>query len=182
MSNAARRYAEALIDSIFDGENAAEAGRSAADELSQLAEAIREVPDLRNALENPSYTQDDRLKALEVIAGKLELSARTRSFAKLVIEKGRAAELTEISLVFRKLLDERSGRVIAVVTSAAPLTDAALADIKAALEKRTGKAVDVEAKVDPELIGGIRAEVGTIVFDGSIRSELESLREKLATV
>ena len=178
MSAAAKRYAEALLDSVMA--SGAEGAPRAAEELATLARAIDEAPDLRNALENPSYSLPERLKVLDAVSASLGLSKRTRTLARLAVERGRAADLGAIAEAFRKMLDERTGMVRALVTTARPLDDATWADIKAALEKRTGKTVELETQIDPELIGGVRAQVGSFVFDGSIRAELERLRERLA--
>ncbi|MEL6188666.1 MAG: ATP synthase F1 subunit delta, partial [Myxococcota bacterium] len=137
------------------------------------------VGDLRNALENPSYSSEERLSVLDAVSGQLELSPRVKNFARLVVERGRAEELTEMSETFASLLDERTGRTRALITSAQPLEEAEADRIREALEKRTGKTIEVELAVDPALIGGVRAEVGTIVFDGTIRAELDKLREQL---
>lgn len=177
-TTAARRYAEALLDAVWDQGD--EARAAVAEELNRLVEATRQVFDLRNALENPSYALDERLKVLDGVAEQLELSGRTRNFARLVVERGRASELPAMLETFERLLDARTGRVKATVTSAAALDEATADRLKLALEKRTGKSVEMSLHVDPALIGGIRAEVGTTIFDGSIRAELARLRDSLA--
>lgn len=177
-SNAAeRRYAEALLDSVW--EEPAETRQAVSEQLALLAASVRESFDLRNALENPSYGSDDRLRVLDAIAERLELSDRVRTFARLVVERGRAAEIGAIAETFNRLLDARAGRVKARVLSAVPLGDDAVDGIRKALEDRTGKTVEIELGIDPELIGGVRAEIGSTVFDGSIRAELDRLRELL---
>jgi F-type H+-transporting ATPase subunit delta len=174
---AERRYAEALLDAVWSEPD--EARAAVAEELNRLAKAVRDVPDLRNALENPSYSGAERLEVLDAVAERLELSKRVHTFARLIVERGRAAEIGAIAETFERLLNERAGRVKVKVTSATPLDDASKDDIKKALEARTGKTVELELSVDESLIGGVRAEVGSIVYDGTIRAELERLRERL---
>ena len=176
---AARRYAEALLESVWT-EESAEQQDEAAQALQRLAQAINEVFDLQNALENPSYSSDERLKALNAVMSQLQMSERTQTFARLVVERGRAQELSIIAETFVRLLDERRGRQRAIITSAQALSEENAQQIQAALEKRTGHSVELDFSVDPSLIGGIRAQVGSLVFDGSIRAELDRLREQLS--
>lgn len=178
MSGAARRYAEALLEAV--GHESQEVQDATKGELQGLADAVTEISDLRSALENPSYSSEERLAVLTAVAERLELSPRVRNFARLVVERGRADEFGEMAETFGQLLDARSGRLRALVTSAQPLGEDEAQRIRQALERRTGKTIDVELAVDPSLIGGVRAEVGTIVFDGTIRAELLKLRENLS--
>lgn len=175
---AARRYAEALLDAVWN--DSPEAREGVAQELARLTAAIREVFDLRNALENPSYSSEERLRVLGAVMDRLELTDRVRSFARLVVQRGRAGELAGISETFLRLLNERSGRVKATVTSAHPLDEETAQAIRSALERRTGKSIELEVSVDPAVIGGVRAQVGTVIFDGTIRAELDRLRERLS--
>ncbi|MEO1336576.1 MAG: F0F1 ATP synthase subunit delta, partial [Myxococcota bacterium] len=87
-----------------------------------------------------------------------------------------------ISEAFRALVDEKMNRATGTIRTAAELDEATQEQLKRALEKRTGKQLDLDVVIDPSLIGGVRAEVGTLVFDGTIKSELEKLRETLRPV
>ncbi len=177
---AAKRYAEALLESVW-GLGDEVRSETAAD-LARLAGAIAASRELRLALENPSYGLAERLRALDAVIGRLEVGRTVGNFARLVVERGRAAEFAGIEESFRAMLDERSGRVRATVRSAVPLDDEDVERVRSALERRTGRVVQMEVRVDPSLIGGIRAEVGSIVYDGSIRAELDRLRETLGRV
>lgn len=178
MSAAARRYADALMESVAN--HSPEAQASAAEELGRLSTTVEEVFDLKNALENPSYSSEERRRVLDAVMEQLEVSDRIQNFARLIVDRGRASELKAIAATFSGLLDERAGRVKAHVSSAQPLSDGDAQQIREALEQRIGKNVDIELSVNPELIGGIRAQVGTIVYDGSIRAQLDRLKETLS--
>ena len=176
-SAAGRRYAEALLDTVWHEDESKR--RSVVGELAGLADAIDEVFDLKNAIENPAYASAERAASLDAVTETLGLSNQVRTFARLVVERGRASELRDIVQTFNELLDERSNRIRATVTSATALDEADEQNIRKALERRTGKTVEMKVEVDPALIGGIRAEVGSTVFDGSLRAELDRLRGRL---
>ena len=80
------------------------------------------------------------------------------------------------AVVVDELADKRAGRVQARVVSAVEMTEGSIDQLRRALERRTGKKIEMNVEVDPSLIGGIRAEVGSFVLDGTIRTELERLR------
>lgn len=176
--SAARRYAEALLETVWS-QGAPGAAGTSAQELERLCEAMKASDDLENALHNPSYGADERVKVVEAVASSLSMSPTVKNFLKLVVERGRAAELPAIASSFRKMLDAREGRVVAKVLSATQLSSKAMSALKTALESKTGKKVQLETEVDPELLGGVRAEVGSLVYDGTLRAELERLRETL---
>lgn len=175
---AARRYADALLESVWNESPEAREGAKA--DLERLAAAVEEVKDLRNALENPSYASDERLRTLDAVTAQLQLSERIRKFTRLIVERGRATELGEIAATFSRLLDQRQGRVRAVITSAQPLDEHAATRIREALERRLSKQVEISLSVDESLIGGVRAQVGSVIFEGTIRAELDRLRERLS--
>jgi F-type H+-transporting ATPase subunit delta len=100
-------------------------------------------------------------------------------FALLLLDRGRIALLASLARAYRELADAHAGRVRAVVTSAAPLSPADLERVRRSLERRTKKTVMLEAQVDPSLIGGLVAQVGDLVLDGSVRTQLSTLRDKL---
>jgi F-type H+-transporting ATPase subunit delta len=177
-SIAARRYAEALLEACTRA-GQTELG-SIRDELGRFAAALDSVFDLENVLLNPIFGEDERKRALALVMDRLGLSEITRRFIALVEERDRMTELPAIASAFRKLADEREGRVRAQVRSAAELTPAAAEQLRRALERRTGKRVELEVTVDPALIGGIRTQVGSLVFDGTLRAELERLRATLS--
>jgi F-type H+-transporting ATPase subunit delta len=177
MNPVSRRYAEAFAEltlALSDAER-----QQVRQQLTALSQAIGSSPDLENVLQNPAIRPESRRKVLDALLKELGAHDSVARFVRLIAERGRADVLRDIIFQYCALDDARQGVVHGKLTSAAELPDQAVDKIKRALEKRTGKKVDLEVLVDPELIGGVRAEVGSMVFDGTIRSELERLRETL---
>jgi F-type H+-transporting ATPase subunit delta len=172
-----KRYAEALAE-VTAGFGAEDRTR-VRDELRGFRSAVHESFDLANLLHNPSVTSGDRLQVLSAVLEKLGVSETTSRFLRLLTERGRMGLLDGIVEAYERIDDARSGIVRAQITSATELSSATLQRVTAALEARTGRKLDVRVDVDPELIGGLRAQVGSLVFDGSVRSELNRLRERL---
>jgi F-type H+-transporting ATPase subunit delta len=172
-SLAARRYAEALIEA---------AGADlpkAAQELMSFAELVEGVPEFRHVLLNPAFSVEEEHKALEAVMDKMNLSETVRRLLRMLAERERMPEIRDIAETVKRIADERAGRLRAKVETAEELSSSSVARLKAAIEKRTGRTVELDIVVDPKLIGGIRTRVGTIVFDGTLRSELARLREVL---
>jgi F-type H+-transporting ATPase subunit delta len=113
------------------------------------------------------------------VAEKMGLSPVFKSLLDLMVEKNRLGIITDVGTFYQKLLDELSSISRAKVTSATVLSDEAVESIKASLEKTTGHSIIVETEVDPELIGGVVARVGDLVLDGSVRTQLTSIKETL---
>lgn len=176
-SATSRRYAMALLDSVTP--HGPEAIDGAARDLTAFATAVGQSFDLRNSLLNPLFTTDDRSKVLGAVLRQLNVSTVVERFLKLLIERDRIAEVRDIAASFVALANQRRGRVRAEVQSAAPLAPDTAERLRRALEKSTGKTIELDVQVDPSLLGGLRARVGSMVFDGTIRAELERLRNTL---
>jgi len=171
----ARRYARALFGIGVDAGTFEALGQ----EIGDLAALWTAAPDLRELLENPVFRPDEKRKVLEQILPRVAPTAEVRRLAMLLLERRRITLLPAIARAYRDLADAHTGRVRARVTSAEPLTAAAADRVRRALEERTGKKVIVETAVDPSLIGGVVAQVGDLVLDGSVRTQLADLRSKL---
>jgi F-type H+-transporting ATPase subunit delta len=102
-----------------------------------------------------------------------------KSLIDLMLEKNRLAIIPDVRNFYEKLLDEMAKISRAKVTSAIPLTEEAVEAIKASLEQTVGQSIVVETEIDPELIGGVVARVGDLVLDGSVRTQLASIKETL---
>ena len=176
-SQAARRYAAALLAACNDDEV-----ESVAQEVAAFATAAEESFDLKNILLNPTFGSEERNSTLETLMGRMKLSDRAQKFILLLVERDRQNELTSISEAFSKLVADNKNRATAVIRTASELDESTTEALKRALERRTGKQLDLTVTIDPSLIGGVRAEVGTLVFDGSIKAELAKLRESLRSV
>jgi F-type H+-transporting ATPase subunit delta len=135
--------------------------------------------DLVKVLAAGHHTLSKRRAVLNAILQKIGADPNVRKFLELVLERGRISGIEQIYLHYRDLADEAAGRIRATVKSAAALDPAAQNRIKSALETATGKQVMLETAVDPELIGGLVAHVGSFTLDRSVRTSLDKLRSSL---
>ena len=178
VSQAARRYAEAATESaLAHGEAQLD---TLVKELSDVAGALVVNRDLEHILMNPAFGTEERAKVVEALMAHMKLSELTQHFIRLLSDKGRIDELPGIAEAVRHIADERAGRTVAFVETATELAPAALEQLKRSLERRTGKKLQMSVTVDPAVIGGVRARVGTLLLDGTIQTELARLRERLA--
>ena len=171
LATIARPYAEAL----FKASGADPVSVSAwLDELAVIAGNSQ----LQQFAANPNVTN---AQVFDVVAGvaKTALPDAARNFLRAVIENGRLSALPEIAAQYRALKNAQSGSSDAVVYSAFAIDGAALADVKAVLEKRFGRKLNVSVELQPELIGGIRVVVGDEVLDTSVKARLEQMKVAL---
>jgi F-type H+-transporting ATPase subunit delta len=175
MGSIARRYAKALFGL------AAETGRVEAwsNSLLGLKAAVESSPDLRDVLSNPVYSKEQRRAIVEKLAAALSLDAEPRALLLLLGDRNRLAYLAPIVDTFRDLADQHLGRVRAKVTSAVKLEDGAAEAIADKLSQATRAKVLLDRVVDPAILGGVVAQVGSLVYDGSVRTQLEDLRQQL---
>lgn len=149
------------------------------DQLQSFAALLKEQPDARRLLENPTMAGDRRNKLLKEIASALGLEKRVANFVGILIDKGRLQLLDEIIHAYRRLLDDRMGIVRALVTAARPLNATEQNELEMKLMERTGKKIRMEIAVDASLIGGVVAQVGSTVYDGSVRTQLQAFKNRL---
>jgi F-type H+-transporting ATPase subunit delta len=171
----ARRYAKALL-LIGQQDGKTEAYRQ---ELQAVAGLVAADPRLEQAINNPLYESAARKKVLQALIAKLNLSKAVGAFLILLFDKGRFGFLVSINDFYQKLADELKGVARATVTSATALSADAAERIRAALSRRTGKEIVLDIRQDAGLIGGIVTQIGDLVLDGSIKSQLLNMRESL---
>jgi F-type H+-transporting ATPase subunit delta len=171
----ARRYAKALFSLASDGGHV----EGWNDSLQTLKRAIESSPDLQDVLSNPVYSKEQRRAIVEQLGTALKLAAEPTSLLYLLAERNRLGYLGTIVDRFRDLADAHLGRVRARVTSAVPLDAAAVQAIAERLVASAKATVVVERAVDPSLLGGVVAQVGSLVYDGSLRTQLDDLRKTL---
>ena len=173
----ARRYAGALAQLAAEKGVLDAVGAS----LNSFASLLQSSEPLRLGVSSPAFTTVERRGVLEaVLARGTDLDELSANFIRLLGDKGRMAAFDEIVTSFGELVDEHQGRARAHVASATPLAASEVSTIEDQIKKLTGKSeVVVEQTVDPALIGGIITRVGDLVFDGSIRTRLQSLRLQL---
>ncbi len=170
----ARRYAQALLAlGREDGQYAAYGLELAA--FTQVMENL----DLGGALSNPILPKNTRRLILDRILEKLKLSKMTANFLVLLQDKGRIGHIQAINRTYQHLVDEVGNIQRATVVTAQAVDAKAQADLKATLEKLTGKTIVLETQVDPAIIGGVVARVGDLTLDGSIKTQLKNLKESL---
>jgi F-type H+-transporting ATPase subunit delta len=171
----ARRYAKALLEIGIAQQTYDALGK----ELDRAADTLRSSPELRVALENPVFSLEKRKLIMDELSRRLALSKPVRNFIMLLLDKGRIAALPDIARVHRTLIDEHAGRMRATVTSARPLDPMLETRLKTALEKSSGKTIILEKREDPAIVGGLVTQLGDTVYDGSVRTQLQQLREEL---
>lgn len=135
--------------------------------------------DLIKVLAAGHHTLANRRAVLNAVLSKVGADPNVRKFLELVLERGRISGIEQIHLHYRDLADEAAGRIRATVKSATALDPTAQNRIKSALETATGKQVLLETAIDPELIGGLVAHVGSFTLDRSVRTSLDKLRSSL---
>ena len=171
----AKRYAKALFTLAREQKAIEQYGT----ELDGFNGVIKDLPDLGNALRNPLYPEAVKKSLFQKVAAQMELSPIMNSFLNLLVEKKRIQHLPEIVDYFHRLIDEYSNIARAKVKAAFKLETAEIEEIAAALEKKIGKKIVVEFEQDTSLLGGVFAQIGDFVLDGSVKRQLLNFRESL---
>ncbi len=171
----ARRYARALLAIGIDRDNLETLGA----QVGLLAMAMRESAELSGVMTNPVFPRSDRRKVLVAVSERLGVNEIVKNFVMLLLDRERVGALPDIARELTAMIDARMGRVSAEVVSAHELTEAQVAQLKIALESLSGMQVQIERRKDPKLLGGVVAKVGDIVYDGSLRTQLDQMRNSL---
>jgi F-type H+-transporting ATPase subunit delta len=171
----ARRYAKALIELAAE-ENAVE---SFQDEMQVFASVLDNNPESSAFFSSPASSMVEKNELLKVIIDRLSISGTVANFLFLLQEKNRLSQLQSIIAGYRSLADELSGTLRGTVTSALPLDDSQVKEIRAVLEKSTGKKVLLQVEHDSSLIGGVVTKIGDKIFDGSIKTQLDRIQDIL---
>ncbi len=172
----ARRYAKALAGRVRD---AALLEKTAA-EMDAFRRLLEAQEALRTVLFNPGVTPAARREIVKRLSGPLGLSPHLTSFLCLLIGKGRLAVFPQIVEAFREIADARAGRVRTEIRTARPLSKEEAARVQKALEKTLGKTIIMTVEEDARLLGGLVARIGSEVYDFSLRTQLERLKESIA--
>jgi F-type H+-transporting ATPase subunit delta len=171
-----QRYASALVDVALE-EGTAEAVKI---ELTEFAALMGESADLRNFLASPAVAVEQKQAVLEKILSRMGASKTLRNFLFVIVDNRRSALLPQIREAYHEQLFARLGVAEAQVTSARELTVAERAGLVQALERITGKRVETQYGLDPALIGGAVVRIGSTIYNGSVREQLNRLRAHLA--
>ena len=172
----ARRYARAIFDLGVQDNNLDRIGT----DLRDLAASMKSSPELAESLTNPVMRRSDRKKILDAVLTRMGATVTTKNLVSLLLERERVESVPDIAREITAMIEAKAGRVSVEVTSATPLAGDQLAKITASLEKLAGKKVDVVQKQDANLLGGVIAKLGDIVYDGSLRTQLRGLRDELS--
>jgi F-type H+-transporting ATPase subunit delta len=172
---AERLYAKALFEAADDSGRVDAVQR----DLGEFADAVEASPELSAFLANPQVDPAAKVGVLgELSEGSDEL---VHNFLRLIASKGRAGQIPGIRDEFQALVDRAQGRVAVELTTAFELSDDEAAAIVAQIEQSSGRKVEATRKVDPELVGGMILQAGSLRVDASVRGRLERLRHELAT-
>jgi F-type H+-transporting ATPase subunit delta len=171
----ATRYARALLGALPDA-----AGQNLADQfLNALAAGLRNHADLRAFFLDPANPPSSKKTLLEKLCGSQGMPAALARFLGMVSDNGRLASLSSIAEVFHLEREAAQNTISATLTSAAPLTPELRTRAKSALEKLSGRTVNLEVAVDPGLLGGAVTRLGSMVYDGSLKTQLARLRRTM---
>lgn len=172
----ARRYAAALADVV----TARGEARQVQEELSAWELMMQSNAGLLEVFRNPTVPYEQKRKVLTALVARTRVRATTANFLQVLLQNQRLTDLGEINKRFAQVLDERAGVVSAEVTTARPVPETSQEALRAQLSSLTGKDVRLTFKTDEELIGGMVTRIGSTIYDGSVRSQLQLAKEKLA--
>ena len=175
LRTSATRYAKALFEVALAESDPV---RVEAD-LAAVVTAINEHTELRHALLSPSVPQPARVKVVQAITSQAGLQPPVAKLLAMLGERGRLDLLPELLEVYRERLRDHMNVVKASVTAATPLPQDKVQALERSLSTLTGKQVELDLAVDPSLIGGVVARIGSTVYDGSIRTQLQKLKQQL---
>lgn len=176
----ANRYARVLADVVLAPGSGLEPAE-AISQIQQFSGLLQGSTDLRNVLLSPAVSPARKRAVAGKLADQAGLHRLMKNFLYVMIDHRRTSQLSEIAASFESVIDERLGRVRAQVSSAADLAAEQRAQIQAELARLTGKQVRCEFLVDPGLLGGVSARIGSTIYDGSVRGQLAALRGRMST-
>ena len=173
------RYARALEAVVTEQKLDREAVKQ---QLGEFLASYEESPQLREVLGDPSIPQEQKVRVLDAMARRLGASGAVRNFVAVVTAHERMGELQEMLTAYLQLADRDTGIAEAEVTSARPLDESGRRAIEAGITALTGETqVRATYREDPELLGGAVIKVGSTVYDGSVRGQLQQMKQRLVT-
>jgi F-type H+-transporting ATPase subunit delta len=172
----ARRYAVALADVVTSRGEAQEVR----EELAAWDDLMRSNAQLLEVFRHPTIPYEQKRSVLDELIRRARPRPTTANFLRVLLQNHRLAELSEVSTQFAQELDRRAGVVNAQVTTARPLPADAQESLRARLGELTGNRVRLQFEVDDELIGGVVTRIGSTLYDGSVRGQLQQIRQRMA--
>lgn len=171
-----RRYGIALAD-VLSGSGQE---RAIQDELISWQRMISSNPELREAFANPTVPYEQKRAVLNELIAKTKVNLMTANFLQILLKNQRLTALSEINNRLATVIDDRAGAVAAHVTTANPVNEETKRILSEKLSGFTGKSVRLTFDVDDSLIGGVVTRVGSTVYDGSIKTQLDQMEKTLA--
>ena len=171
----AERYAGGLSAAIADSARL----ESVLQSLMDLRNLYETEHDLRTVLGNQTIEIQKRAAILDEVLDNMEVPKELARFAQVLLKRGRIPLIDDVEEIFATIVDKRLNRIEAKVTSAVPLSQDQKEKVTSSLEAFSGKTVRTTCKVDPEVLGGVVARIGSTVIDGSLRSKLDQLKHSL---
>ncbi len=171
----ARRYAVALADVVTSRGEA----REVQEELSAWEEMMRTNSQLLEVFRHPTISYEQKQRVVDALIERTRVRPTTANLLRVLLQNHRLADLSEINKYFSQELDRRSGIVTAQVTTARPVEAAAQETLRARLGALTGSKVRLEFGVDEDLIGGVVTRIGSTVYDGSVRGQLQQIKQRM---
>jgi F-type H+-transporting ATPase subunit delta len=176
LRTSANRYAKALFDvGVTENTELERIGK----DLSEITELLAQHPELVRAAERVGVPDAARKALMEQIAARLGATVQVSKLLAVLTEKRKLNLMRDLAAAFHERLLAHQNIVRAEVTSAVPLSPDKTTALAESLSKVTGKKVELQAKVDPELLGGVVARIGSTVYDGSVKTQLQRLRQEL---
>jgi F-type H+-transporting ATPase subunit delta len=177
MASVSRRYARALVDALLAQKMDADIARL---QLRSIGQAVHDSDDLRRVWESPAVSPTQKRAVLDAIAKQMSVVKPIRNFIAILIDNRRIKMLDEVIRQFESELDAQLGFVEAEISSARTLTPGEKRDLETRIARMTGKTVRARYASNPELLGGVSIRVGSTIYDGSVRGQLEKMRQDLS--
>ena len=178
MASVANTYARAFADVVMSAH--LDANRAVGG-LRRVEALLAESDDLRRVWENPAVPADQKHKLLDAIVHEEGIERHVRNLIAVLIDHRRMQFLGRIVEQFKKELDTRMGFAEAQITSARELGDAEKSSLESQIEKVTGKKIHAHFALDAELLGGAVVKVGSTIYDGSVKGQLEKIKEAISS-
>jgi len=178
MASVTGTYARAMADVVMSGASRLDPAR-ALQELHSLETLLKESDQLRRVLENPSIPGDRKRAVLDAVTGRMGTTRQVRNFVAVLTDHRRLPLFSEILKQLEQELNDRQGFAEAQVSTTRQLSEAEKKMLETEIARLTGKRIRARYEQDASLLGGAVVQVGSTIYDGSVRGQLEKIREQL---
>lgn len=175
LSKAAERYSQAMIDLSLE----LRLSEKIREELQSFLHFLKKNEELEKVLTKEIFTRHQKKKIIEEIAREMKVSDLTKKFLIYIASQNRFGIFSDIYKSFHQKLNDREGKSFAEISSAVDLAPALKLELQKKLEHLVGKKLEMTYKTDPTLMGGVITKIGNQIFDGSIKTQLQSLGQHL---